>query len=255
MSTPFLGFDAHQLDRGGGMWCNERTANNYKNGGFMRIKNFCLLGALVFLALVFNPVQAHASIWEFLFPFLKSPNAPSETMKAPFANEDAVYEGLDASGNRENASPLHLKHRTNTKMTEWLLLTIPDLLSYQADNYEDLYRERSRLFNEIGEKEYATFLHNANIIKTLQSGAYDVSGFIKEYPVVVNEGPADNRYRWVYKMTAMITYIKGGTTNYEAINDSDAISQEWEIVFQVGRSREAANDAGVFIETWSAEKK
>ncbi len=201
------------------------------------------------------PVQeAQASWFEFFFPMLKKAG-PEQTMRAPFADENAVVMELDASGNKENQTPLHLRHRTNERMTLWVQHKIPTFLNFTSAGYEEEYSKRPELFSEGGLSEYNKFLQDTNILKTLNLGGYDVSGFITDYPIILNAGAADNRFKWVYQVNVMVTYIKSGTKNLSNLKSNESVSREYTITFQIGRSRDAANEAGVFIESWGFKPK
>ncbi|MGH1404830.1 MAG: DotI/IcmL family type IV secretion protein [Alphaproteobacteria bacterium] len=221
----------------------------------MRLGRFIvLLFTVMCLSGTFSAPAKAEGWFDFFFPTPAGPD-PSKTLRAPFADEDAVVLELDASGNKENQTPLHLRHRTNEKMTLWVQHNIPSMLSYSAQEYEDEYHEKAQMFNKVGIEEYNKFLQAANVLTTLKTGRYDVSGFINDYPIIINQGPADNRYKWVYQMDIMLNYIKSGAKDHTQLSSGDSISQEYTLTFQLARSREASNDAGVFIETWDVKAK
>ncbi len=206
-------------------------------------------------AVIFRVSPVHAGWLDFFFPdFQQGPN-PAETLKAPFANEDAVIVDMDMSGNAANITPLHMRHRTNEVITRWVQQHVPNMISYKAGNYKNSYAVNSALFNKIGLGEYSRFLQDKNFIKTLDTGRYDISGFIKDYPILLNEGAVDGSYRWLYQVNVMVTYINSGVNDYEEVGSSDAISQEFVINFQLGRHKDVENDHGVLIETWSSRAK
>ncbi len=221
----------------------------------MRLGRFFVFLSMCMLLSGAFSVPAKADGWfDFLFPTPTGPD-PSKTLRAPFADEDAVVLELDASGNKENQTPLHQRHRTNERMTLWVQHNIPSMLSFSASDYEDEYQDKSEMFNKVGIEEYNTFLQKTNILTTLKTGRYDVSGFINEYPIIMNQGPADNRYKWVYQMDIMLNYIKSGARDHTRLSSDDSIAQEYTLTFQLGRSRDASNKAGVLIETWDVKLK
>ncbi len=222
----------------------------------MHILRLFLGVALVFsFSVVASPSAKANEFFDFFFPSApKGPN-PAVTLKAPFANEDAVIEEMDASGNASNQTPLHLRHRTNDIITMWVQTLIPDMISYKAQDYNRQYVDKSKGFDKAGLAEYVKFLNERNFVKTLKTGRYDIAGFIKDYPVLLNEGAVDGSYRWLYQVNIMVTYIESGVKNYAEIKDGEAVSQEFVLTFQIGRSREAANEHGLLIESWSVKPK
>lgn len=213
---------------------------------------------VIFLSFTIYPPQAQAGLMDLLFPSTKKkdPN-PAETLRAPFADEDAVIEEMDATGSTKNAMPLDQRHRTNGVMTLWIQQTVPTLLTYKTDGYNNEYKEKVALFSAGGLKEYNKFLQDLNYITTLKTGRYDITGVLQNYPVVINEGSVDGRYRWLYQMDVMITYMEVGTDPYakDPERRGQSITRNYTLTTQIGRSREAANDHGIFVETWSVKPK
>jgi len=202
------------------------------------------------------PSQVQAGWFDFLFPVQDTAPNPAKTLRAPFADDDAVIEELDASGKRENLTPLHMRHRTNTVITRWVQEVVPFLLTYNNADYETDYHQKALSFSKIGAEEYAAFLYGADFIKTLKTGQYNISGFVQDYPVIVNEGVTDGRYKWLYETNVMVTFLDDEMDGYsQRAEDDQTISREYTVTLQLGRSREAANEHGLLIETWSAKLK
>ncbi|MBI1301605.1 MAG: hypothetical protein GC137_08105 [Alphaproteobacteria bacterium] len=233
-----------------------------------------ILFVLLFIfAFIVNPMQAHANWFEFFFPFAKHIREANEAQRqgkmeedaierqqqsrteqeyAPFANPDVVIEEFDLSGNEENTTPLHKRHRTNAVMTQWVQTALPNILAYQAQDYQDQYEEKAKLFSEVGLKEYQKFLEDRSYFKTLQTGRYDIAGIFEDYPLVLNEGEVDGQYRWLYRVNILITYYDN-TATIDSINDTkSSITQRFELTFQLGRHRHVDNEHGVLIESWTA---
>lgn len=218
----------------------------------MFIIRLCLIAVLVLSFSVTAPSSARANeFFDFFFPTKSNEPNPAITLKAPFADEDAVIEEMDASGNAANQTPLHLRHRTNETITLWIQKIIPEMITYKTLGYEDQYREKIINFNKAGSIEYLQFLRDRNFITTLKTGHYDIAGFISDYPVILNEGAIDGHYRWLYQMNIMVTYIDSETKNYLEIKKGSAITQEFVLTFQIGRSRTATNEHGIEIESWN----
>ena len=219
----------------------------------MKINRVLLSSCIAVLALAVPVIPAHAGWFDFLFPPAPSGPSPSETLRAPFADEDAVIEELDSEGNVESTSPLDIRHRPNSIITKWVLKVVPMLLTYKTDTYEAEYGDKVSSFSKVGVNEYVKFLQEKNILKTLKTGRYDVTGIIQDYPVVINEGPVDGSYRWLYQMNVMVTYMDAGIVTRNG-NDN-TITQELVVTTQIGRSRDASNEHGVVIETWDVKHK
>ena len=222
----------------------------------MHIRLFCFLSFFVFSVFFLSAPQVKAEGWlDLFFPMQPKGPQPAETLRAPFADNDIVIEELDAQGNPQDVTPLHLRHRTNTVITRWVQQAVPIMLSYQADGYKDQYRAKVLNFSKTGAGEYLKFLKDNNFLKTLDTGRFDISGFIQDYPVILNEGAVDGRYRWVYKANIMVTYLRRGVKDYADVRDGDSLSRTYVVTFQVGRHKDAGNEHGLLIETWSVKAK
>lgn len=199
------------------------------------------------------------SWWEIFFPHLKEKGPdPSETLQAPFADPDAVIDAPSSSGQfNENATPINLPHRINTEIAEWLEAKVSDLLTYQAEGYQDQYKAKVMpLMTKPAMAEYVKFLQENNIVTSLKSGAYDVRGFVQDVPVLVNEGEVGGRFRWLFQVKVMVSFVKSGLKSYRDVgNGQENVTKEYIATVQIGRVEDAGNPDGVLIESWTAKMK
>ncbi|MFP4097867.1 MAG: DotI/IcmL family type IV secretion protein [Alphaproteobacteria bacterium] len=220
------------------------------------MRSFCFYRILfvVGIFLFAGMPVAHASWLDFFFPpsEKKEPH-PSITLKAPFANDDVVFDELDPTGNAELAVPLEERHRPNPEITRWVKEVIPSMLSYSAAGYEEDYVRKIRNFSKVGAEEYVSFLQSYNVVRTLKTGRYDVAGIINDYPIIVNEGAVDGRYRWLYQLRVMLSYFDNNI-DVLAGGEREIINQEFTLTVQFGRVKGAENEHGLLIETWDAQK-
>ncbi len=221
----------------------------------MKFKNICIVVMLFISILALPTASARADgIWDFFFPTVRTEPNPAETLKAPFANDDMVIEEIDASGHASNMTPLHLRHRTNDIIDRWVQTIIPDMLSYNANDYEQQIGVNILSFSKAGSDEYKDFLRKQSFITTLKTGRYNIVGFISGYPVILNEGAVDGSYSWVFKSDVMITY-QDKNIDYKSNKREKSISKEFILTFQISRNRKSTNEHGVLIESWSVKPK
>ena len=222
----------------------------------MKSVNLLFLSFCIFLSVVAFTPNAHAGWLDFFFPTEETGPDPSETLRAPFADEDAVIEDLDAQGNPDKAIPLEMRHRPNSVITQWVQMTVPYVLTYKAKTYEKEYGQKIVNFSKGGIDEYVAFLQGKNILRTLKTGRYNVTGILQDYPVIINEGAVDGRYLWLFKTDVLVTYFDSKLTQHPRSEDSsDAITQEYTITFQVGRNKGVPNEHGILIESWDVKVK
>ena len=131
---------------------------------------------------------------------------------------------------------------------------VPQILTYSAQNYQGQYSQKVVNFTKIGAQEYVQFLQQRDFLTSLKTGRVNINGFVQEYPVVMNEGALDGRYRWVYQTHVMVTYYESDAESRDEL-EAGAVTKEYELTMQVGRVKEAKNEHGVLIETWSVKEK
>ncbi len=226
--------------------------------GFMKNKKSYVFLLVLGAFLVASVPMAQAGWFDFLNPKSKPANtdrilSPAETLIAPFANPDAVLTELDPTKNAELAVPLEQRHRPNTEIARWTQQVVPTVLTFSSDNYEEEYKEKIKYFSEVGKKEFVKFLQDKNVIKTLRTGRYNVSGIVQGYPVIINEGAVDGRYRWLIQVEVLVTYIDNRVTKISRAKEGDMISQEYVLTMQFGRVRGVDNAHGLLIETWNVK--
>lgn len=208
---------------------------------------FMLLG----LGTLAAPQKAHA-FFDFLFPTPDLEASPSETLRAPFASEDDVIFDMDSQGNELSITPLDQRHRTNKAITDWLQEIVPALLTYDSEGYEQDIRKVSVNFTKVGEQEYKRFLSDKQFINVLRTGR-NVTSVVKDYPIVINEGAIDGRYRWLYQVGVLITFYEEVVLRDGSKDVRDQITQEHMLTFQVGRYRESPNEHGIYFESWDSK--
>ncbi len=218
----------------------------------MRFILFLVCGFVLFGAASFAvPNKAHA-FFDFLFPTPNFEPGPAETLRAPFATGDDVIFDMDSQGNELSITPLDERHRTNKAITDWLSETIPALLTYKTDGYERAIQKGTVNFTKVGEQEYRAYLRDRQFINVLRTGR-NVTGVIKDYPIVLNEGAIDGRYRWLYQVGVLVTFYEEVILPDGSKEMRDQITQEHTLTFQVGRYRESPNEHGIYFESWSSK--
>ena len=181
---------------------------------------------------------------QFLFPSLRETEAsPSETLQAPFA--DGTREGEAAIDESKSLVPMHLAHRTKEDVSEWVVTTISEALSFDERDYNADLAQAKPSFDQGGWAQYQAFLTDKKFLNVLQSGQYDVRSYVKGVPYLLNEGAVSERYRWLYDVPVMVSYLKRGVSNYKGV---EPVNQHMMLRVQIGRSEAAENEMGLLVE-------
>lgn len=205
---------------------------------------------LILIALILIPFSAQAGLLEFFFPTLKKdePN-PAETLVAPFAvNTDAEIGKINTLPT--NAIPLDKPHRLSSDINKWIAVKTIEALNFLEPDYAAQLEKNRASFDTFGYGQYQSFLTQNGITRTLQSGQYTVRTFNDKTPLLMNEGAVDGRYRWLYRVPIMVTYLQAGADGY---NNAKPQNAHGTIDIQIGRNNEATDNEGILIERWSGK--
>ncbi len=230
-------------------WCVTKLLKNSR-------KHYVLFFVFGVFFVMNMPVAAYAGWFDFLNPMLntmKRDPAPAETLIAPFANRDAVMEELDPSGKVELAVPLDQRHRPNVEIARFAQQIIPTVLTYHSDRYEKEYMENIKNFSKVGAQEFVKFLKDRSIVDVLRVGRYNITGIVRDYPIIVNEGVVEGRYRWLIQSRILITYLDNKVKKMSDAEADNMVTHEFILTMQLGRVSGVENPSGLMIETWDVK--
>ncbi len=223
----------------------------------MRVQKLFLITMLLSFMLSTTPAQA--GIIEFFFPSLakRDPNL-YDTLRAPFADAPPPEEKLDISKALEarlpeNSVPPEKPHRQVRQISEYVSDIVSQSMMFQGESYKEDLKNILMSFDDDGATQYKAFLQEKNILNVLQSERYHMRSFVIDTPLMLNSGPVDGRYRWLFEVPVMISYMERSATDYS--NGEAPTNQKVILRLQVGRHPEVDNKTGILVETWSGAVK
>jgi hypothetical protein len=185
----------------------------------------------------------------FLFPTLaRAEKDPSDTLEAPFA-DSARSVGPARPGLPENKIALNLPHRNVDQVADWVVMAVSESLTYAVADTEKTYNQNLRHFDDASRAQYIEFMGTSGILSVLHSKKYYLRSFAQEKPLLLNEGVVDGRYRWLFEVPLMISYMDRTAKGYK-----DAplpLNQKATITVQVGRTNNEMPGKDLVIERWS----
>ncbi|MAI61998.1 MAG: hypothetical protein CBB87_05830 [Micavibrio sp. TMED27] len=214
------------------------------------MKKILLTALIVGFSFNVHISNAHAGILEFFFPSLaEKEEDPSITLRAPFA--DPIENNTKVEALSINKIPLELAHRQPREMADVTSTIISNSLVFQEKDYEKTLERILTTFDEQGKEEYKSFLNTSKILRVLKTEKFFVRSFVSGTPILMNSGPIDGRYRWLFDVPIMISYMNNGISEYKA--GEEPTNQRMTIRIQLGRTADAPSDTGVMVERWSAK--
>lgn len=186
--------------------------------------------------------------------------AQRQAYKAPVAgdakqvdlNADKIYQATQD----ENSitAQLDLPHRNEGNVNKWVADTVPDILAFSINNYQDHLKAVSAYMNPNAIKEFNDFMVSSKVLGLMQTHNYEMKGFLTDVPTFRTSGALSGRYRWVYDIPVNLTFLPIGTKTYKDLDPSQYMAEEVSFRLQLGRVAQGGKD-GIEIETWEVLKR
>jgi len=204
--------------------------------------NFALIGT----------AHAKKSFLEGMMPFLYD-RGSDEVLKdgvltAPFADSDVVVDDT-TKGLPQNAIPLDQPHRSDQDITSWVVTAVSQALTFNELEFQkEIDQSASAMFSQAAAAQYKAFLADTKITEVLSGKRYRINSFTQGRPLLMNEGALKGRYRWLYEVSVMVSYMDRHDFDY---SEKNAINQTYKLQIQVGHVKSDDQSEGVVIENWT----
>jgi Type-IV b secretion system, inner-membrane complex component len=211
---------------------------------------------LIMMILMGSASTAQAGWLEFFFPSLRNTvDQPSRTLVAPFAEQGQAIEKLPTATSLpelpENRIPLDQAHRSASEMAEWLTMSVSEVLTFKNANLNDVLEQNKKYFDANGQAQFVAFMNEKNMTKVLETGNFNMHPFVQQTPLVLNQGVVDGRYRWLFEVPVMVSYLERGTKGYT--KNTKPVNQEIVLTLQIGRTTDLSAGKDVVIERWTGK--
>ena len=208
---------------------------------------------VVVFSAAFIPALAHAGIIEFLFPSLRQEEYdPTKEMIAPFAVGQGVEEKDKLDGLPVNAVSLSKPHRLSQEIGQWVMTAASEAMNFDAGNVQQQFSSRDHFFDTVGKNQYLTFLRDQKILGVVQDGRFHVRSYSDQMPLLLNEGVVNERYRWLFRVPVVVTYLDKNVTSYKRGAEPKLV-QKAVLNIQIGRIQADDKPEGLQIEQWSGK--
>lgn len=200
--------------------------------------------------ITFAPSLSHAGILEFLFPSLKEEEYdPAKEMVAEFAVESGVGEKGKLEQLPVDAVPLVNPHLLSQEVGQWIMTVAGEAMNFDAGTDITTLNDKMPLFDVTAKQQYLAFLSENKIQNVMADGRYNVRSYVNEPPLLLNEGVVAERYRWLFRVPVVVTYMDKNMATYKG--KKAALIQQAILNIQVGRVVSPDKPDGLQIEQWS----
>lgn len=178
---------------------------------------------------------------------------PHRTLIAPFEYSGGEVKDLSPLGIKgetpEDVETLDAAHRSTKDVGEWVMGRSSELLTFEGGNFQETLNQKRPLFSSTGFGQYTTFLQEQGFTRALESQRYAIRSFAQDIPVLLNEGSVGQRYRWLYEIPVMVTFLDKNAKDYTR---AQALNKELTLTVQVGRTEDSDDGEGLMVERWRA---
>lgn len=130
------------------------------------------------------------------------------------------------------------------------MMAISEALTFDNPDLKKSLAQTTSYFDKDGHNLYIKFLQEQSIFKVLKSDRYFMRSIIQEQPLLINQGPVEGRYRWLFEVPVMLSFMDRGVQDYK---NAKPINQNMILTIQIGRTDFAPNEHKVIIERWSGK--
>ena len=238
-------------------------------GKFMRtLKNITMILLCLLCAATMPARSAQAmALLEKIFPAFFSAkhenSRPERTLRAPFAETqspaEAGKDGKDSlsqlynpktTGTSGGPADLSVARKDKKSVGEWVQHALSEVLAVDAATYEKHLKYLATGMDDYALDDYKKFMQDTKILQTLRDGQYKLQCIVESDPVLLNDGPAEGRYRWLYDVPVTITFLPKEMRSYQD-QGQNPVSQRIIVRLQVGQVAQGGAE-GVMIESWTA---
>lgn len=182
--------------------------------------------------------------------------APTQKLDVPyyFGKENKVRDGAK----HKDLVPLHRPHRTERELAVWISNKAAEIMTVEYKQAANHPKKIRPLFSKSGFTQYGNYLKSTNLIPVLQQNRLTMSSIVTGTPFLINEGLMDGSYHWLFEVPVLLSYIDSSITDNAGTGYNSArklpAGEKIKIRIQIGRSNQADNADGIWIEWWEMRK-
>ncbi|MFN3700540.1 MAG: DotI/IcmL/TraM family protein [Alphaproteobacteria bacterium] len=233
----------------------------------LKYKKYLTLAVILFVIIgtAYPAAAQKKSFFEAMFGWMsKAPDNepdPAVTLRAPFAapSRATVSEGEEnVTETQQQPNPrisLRYAHTTELEIANWLVTAVSNAMSFEVGEESNIAERNKSYFAQSGLEQFQSFLDANNIQKVIDSNRFNINSFVRERPLLLNSGTAQDRFRWVFEVPILVSYMNAETFNYKT---DEPVNQNILLTIQIGRFHDVEDPDNIFdvkIETWNGRSE
>ncbi len=209
-------------------------------------------GAAAFASYEGSPVRQ----WLETRAAAKKSETPEVLYLAPFVEIPENYVPPQSSEELENRLPINRipledQHRSADEIGEWLMVVIAESFAFDSRDFGKNINEVSRYYIPAAYDQYTAFLEQAGFKDVIEKNDLRLHSFVQDAPFLLNKGSLEGRYRWLFEVPVMLSYLERRAKGYAGKEPSN---RQIVITVQIGRYSDAGKD-GILVESFAARTK
>lgn len=145
-------------------------------------------------------------------------------------------------------------HRTARELSIWVSERVSEVLTFDAPNFDRQLQTAGQYFSAKGYEEFKTYIEQSNLRATLSTGDQKVNVIVEQPPLLLNSGPVEGVYRWLYEVPVTISYTPRQLRELRP-DMMAGQGRKLTVRLQLGRHDDAAVSEGVRIESWAVSAR
>lgn len=177
---------------------------------------------------------------------------PSGTLVAPFAEttvKPLAWEDRYKAAVAANNVALDRPHRSDKELGEWLMQAVAQTLSFDSTTFHTQLPELANGFSPAGIEQFKAWATDSGVLAALETNGMQLNGFVIDTPFLLNQGAISGRFRWLYEVPVMISFVPRGTR--QNAPGETAQSNRLLVTLQLGRRENSILEHGIQIESWA----
>ncbi len=139
--------------------------------------------------------------------------------------------------------PLSEPNLSTPALMSWVTQAATEVMTFGFSDYRRRLQEASRNFTRRGWESFTRALQQSRIIEVVEANDQVLTSAPRGAPVLVQEGVAAGRYRWIIELPMILTYQAGSARRNERLM----------VTLVVVRVSRLESSSGVGIEQWIAQ--